>query len=83
MSDAKTKARPDEKPPLTPANLGVGTDLEIIDFGDDAGAGMEGARSEELLTPFLGLIQALSPQVDPSSPDYQESARPGMLVNAR
>lgn len=80
MSDAKRKPQ-DEKPPLTPANLGVGTDLEIVDFGDDAGAGMEGARSEELLTPFLGLIQALSPQVDQSSPDYQESARPGMLIN--
>jgi hypothetical protein len=69
------------KEPLTPANLGPGTALEVVDFGEDAGAGMEGARSEELLTPFLGLIQALSPQVDPSSPSYQETAKVGMMIN--
>lgn len=78
MSDARRK---DEKVPLTPANLGPGTDLEVVDFGEDVGAGMEGARSEELLTPFLGLIQALSPQLDPTSADYQENAKVGMLVN--
>ncbi len=81
MSDARRTPK-DEKTPLTPANLGPGTALEVVDFGDDAGAGMEGARSEELLTPFLGLIQALSPQVaDPSGPVYNEAAKPGMFVN--
>ncbi len=81
MSDARRTPK-DDKTPLTPANLGPGTALEVVDFGDDAGAGMEGARSEELLTPFLGLIQALSPQVaDPSSPAYNENIKPGMLIN--
>ncbi len=76
----------DKTPTIRPGGNGAkkpppGTDLEIYDFGDDSGAGLEGARSEELLTPFLAVLQSNSPQLDSGSPLYQESARAGMLIN--
>jgi len=58
-----------------------GTSLEQVDFGDAAGAGMEGLTMEEQLTPFLRILQKGSPQVDPSAPEYMDAARPGMLLN--
>ncbi len=58
-----------------------GQEIENFDFGDDGGAGLEGARSEELLTPFLAVLQSNSPQLDSGSPLFQESARAGMLIN--
>lgn len=58
-----------------------GTGLAQVDFGDAAGAGMEGITLEEQLTPFLRILQKGSPQVDPSAAEYMPDARPGMLLN--
>jgi len=64
------------------AEDGGGRDLEVFrGLAEDAGAGLEGARMEELLTPFLGLLQPLSPQLDSGSPAYMEQAKQGMFVN--
>jgi len=58
-----------------------GTGLAVVDFGDAAGAGMEGLSMSEQLTPFVKILQKGSPEVDPSAPGYLEAARPGMLMN--
>ena len=66
----------------TTVNNGAGTDLDVYrDLVDTAGAGLEDARVEELLTPFLGLLQPLSPQLDRSRPEYIPEARDGMFIN--
>lgn len=58
------------------------TDLTVVDFGDDAGRGMEKPRLEEQLTPFLAVLQALSPQCQEISDKYLPDARPGMFLNS-
>lgn len=58
------------------------TELAAYDFGDDAGAGTEGMRIEEQLTPFLSVLQGLSPQTNSSKPEFVENARMGMLYNS-
>lgn len=70
----------EEKPPLTPATLGVGTDLEVYDIGDGP-TGMEGLDLDEQLTPFVRILQGLSPQLNPSKSQYIPGAKLGMLFN--
>lgn len=52
-----------------------------LDFGSDAGAGMEGTDKESFAIPFLTVLQQLSPQVDESDAKYIEGAKVGMLLN--
>ena len=52
-----------------------------IDFGADAGGGMEGTDRESFAIPFLRVLQKGSPQVDEDDPGYVEGAKPGMLYN--
>lgn len=59
----------------------AGTALQVTDFGEDAGAGVEDLSMEEQLTPFLRILQKGSPQVDPAMPEYQDHLRPGMIYN--
>ncbi len=47
-------------------------------YGGKSGAGYEGTDADDFTTPFLGLLQALSPEVAEGS---LEGARPGMLIN--
>ena len=48
------------------------------DYGEDAGGGFENQTKDDYSIPFIGLLQALSPQVvDETIP----GARPGMFVN--
>jgi hypothetical protein len=54
---------------------------DYYDFGEDSGAGLEGVGISDQLTPFLGLLQALSPQCIKGKPEYDLSARPGMFIN--
>lgn len=55
--------------------------LQVMDLGEDAGAGTEDLHQEELLTPILRILQKGSPEVDPAQPQYNESLRPGMWLN--
>ena len=66
---------------IVPAKDGPGTAIEAYDFGEDAGHGFEGTTAAELLTPFLSIIQGLSPQLDPTSPKYLDAAKQGMILN--
>ncbi len=50
-------------------------------YADDAGAGFEDVGRDELLIPFLRVLQSNSPQCDETSGAYQADARPGMLIN--
>lgn len=49
-----------------------------FDFGKDAGAGFEGTTGKDLSVPFLGILQANSPQVEDKDPAGAES---GQLYN--
>lgn len=48
---------------------------------EDAGAGLEGGRAEELVTPFIYILQPLSPQLDKHGAHYIENADEGMFYN--
>lgn len=50
------------------------------DLYADASKGLA-TRIEEYAVPFLGLLQALSPQLDESSGQYIETAKAGMIFN--
>lgn len=54
---------------------------EMVDFGEDAGRGLEDASRNELLTPFLGVLHYQCPQIAEGDDSYVEGARPGMLFN--
>ena len=51
---------------------------ETIDYGEDAGAGIQDTKGSELSIPFISILQANSPQVNGNDP---EGSRPGMLFN--
>jgi hypothetical protein len=52
-----------------------------IDFGADAGAGLEGADAASYAIPFLAVVQKMSPVCDEASGLYNPDAKPGMLMN--
>lgn len=64
----------------------VATDVAVvasaIDFGADAGAGMEGADDQSFAIPFLTALQKISPQCDEAEAKYIEGAKGGMLCNS-
>jgi hypothetical protein len=51
----------------------------LADYGTDAGMGMENVRQDEVLVPFLRILQSNSPQCEPDT--GIEGAKPGMLFN--
>jgi|HubBroStandDraft_4_1064222.scaffolds.fasta_scaffold00019_88 hypothetical protein len=60
----------------------AGTDLAVVDFGTDAGAGMENVTSDELKVPFLTPLAANSPQVaNPPEQGGLPNAKAGMIFN--
>ena len=52
-----------------------------IDFGDEAGAGLEGTRLEEQVTPFLRMAQGLSPELNPGKGEYIKGLALGDIFN--
>lgn len=65
---------------LTAQNIGVPV-TDVMDFGEDAGAGLEGLRREEQATPFLRMLQSNSPQLSKSEPQYIPGAEQGQILN--
>ena len=51
-------------------------DLALINPGD-VGAGNENLTSQDIAIPYIGILQALSPQCTKGSPDYIKGAEPG------
>jgi len=58
----------------------VTTKPKIV-YAEDAGAGMAGIDADSVAIPFLAVLQKMSPQCDPDSPEYMAKAKPGMLIN--
>lgn len=64
-----------------PAVNTTGTALEVMDFGDDAGLGMEDVGRDEFIVPILRILQPLSPQCKPVAQGGLPGAKPGMIIN--
>ena len=59
---------------------GTGTDLAIVDFGDDEGAGLKNIKADELTISFIRSVHYSAPQVKPPEPKFIKGATPGMLL---
>ena len=57
------------------------TGLATVDFGDDAGAGMENIDSSEIKVPFLNILQSNSPQCKPVEAGGLAGATMGKMMN--
>ena len=64
----------------TVASAGLPADI-ADEFLADAGAGMESVGAQDLQIPFIGILQALSPQCKTREPTYIEGAKDGMFFN--
>lgn len=53
-------------------------ELQVYDYGDDAGSGFEGQTPDHLAIPFIAVLQKGSPQVENDSPP---GAKSGNLFN--
>lgn len=73
-----TKAKEEKLP--APATE-TGTAVAEYDWGDDAGAGMENLRPEELKVPMLRILHQMSPQCKPPAKGGIEGAKAGMVFN--
>jgi hypothetical protein len=51
-------------------------------FAQDAGEGLEDVSGQDILIPFVGILQQLSPQVNKRKPEYVEGAEPGMIYES-
>jgi hypothetical protein len=56
------------------------TDL-ALDYGTNAGAGFDNQTSEDMSIPFLGVLQALSPEVSGDAGEKIKGATAGNLIN--
>lgn len=54
----------------------------VIDYGDDAGAGLEDMQRDEFKIPLLGVLQSNSPQCKPESAGGTAGAKAGMIYNS-
>lgn len=71
-----------KKQELEEAKEPKGGALAVIDYGEDAGAGMENVGAEEFRIPLLRILQGNSPQCDPTTPDRNvPGAKPGLILN--
>ena len=58
----------------------LSTDVDY-DYGEHAGAGLQNIDSSEMMIPFLRILQALSPQVQPPEQGGLAGAKAGMILN--
>ena len=58
-----------------------GTALQVVDFGDDAGMGMEDVDKSEFKVPFLRILQTNSPQVKPLAEGGLPGAQASMIFD--
>lgn len=60
------------------------TDEQLKAFlEENAGAGFEGMDQADFAPPFLSVVQALSPQVQPAKAGYMPEAKQGMIFSSR
>lgn len=51
------------------------------DFGEYAGDGMENVTASDILIPRIGILQALSPQINKRKPEYLDGSEQGMICD--
>jgi hypothetical protein len=71
-------APPDQSVALRSQNA---TGLATVDFGDDAGGGMENIDSSEIKVPFFFILQSNSPQCKPVEAGGMPGAQMGKMMN--
>jgi len=64
-----------------PGTLAVPEELGQLLRNYQGQTGLEDMTQKDRVTPFIGLIQGLSPQIDPNKPSYIEGAAIGDLFN--
>lgn len=67
----------EKKDLTTPVQTGV-----VATFGEGEVTGFEGAKSSDMVAPFLRILQKMSPQCDPDKDEYMEAAKPGLFFQA-
>lgn len=55
--------------------------LAVVDFGDDAGKGMQNISDEERRVPFLRILQSNSPELEEGNAKYLPGATAGKFFN--
>lgn len=85
MAKASTKSA---APAETSSSLAVPTpsggaiaDPAMMDAWAGLGTGLENVTASDLLIPRLTIIQALSPQINPQKPEYDETAKAGQIYD--
>lgn len=64
------------------APIDAATELAMVEtYGEMEGEGWENQTSDDIAIPFLGVLQALSPEVTDGDPKRLEGAKPGQLIN--
>lgn len=78
---AKAPIKTETKTPTTEVVVPekTSTEVAVLNFAADSGAGMEGATQESFAIPFLMVLQKGSPQVDEASGAAIEGAKQGMF----
>ena len=79
----KTTVDLDEPTENLPAAAPAGGALVNLDFGDDAGAGLENVELDEFRIPIFRILQSNSPQCRPPQQGGIAGARPGMVLNTQ
>lgn len=67
--------------PVKEAASQLPADLDLAYLKADAGAGVSNMDSGDVALPYLGILQGLSPQVNPGGPAYIEGAQASMFYN--
>lgn len=59
----------------------IGGALAVVDFGDDAGKGLQNIKPEERKIPFVRILQSNSPQCEDGNAKFMPHAKAGMFIN--
>lgn len=88
MAKASTKAPATGKTPTPSQEVatvnptgGAIADPALMQAWQGLGTGLENVKASDLLIPRLTIIQALSPQINPQKPEYDETAKAGQIYD--
>jgi hypothetical protein len=81
MGTKKGKQEEVSSVPAVLEGIGMGV-TDASAYAEDAEAGFEDVGQEDLIIPFLNILQTNSPQVDEDSTKYIDGAKKGMVINS-
>lgn len=82
MAEAKEAKKEVVKAEQKASLPSVLADLDMASLTADAGASVSDMTSDDIALPYLSILQALSPQVQPGKAEYIEGAVASMLFNS-